>query len=132
MGIHQPFPNVRRPERGEKEGEFLLYLKRVAGGSEFRNNEEMQRRWFDGAGKVREAEVRSVPHLAALIVPSRERAMRLNKAYRCIVKDQDFIFGKDATWVPQQNVYSVIDADKAPTLPEDKCYPYSILLDWKS
>jgi hypothetical protein len=120
------------PSEGEKEGEFLLYLKRVAGGSEFRNNEEMQRRWFDGAGKVREAEVRSVPHLAALIVPSRERAMRLNKAYRCIVKDQDFIFGKDATWVPQQNVYSVIDADKAPTLPEDKCYPYSILLDWKS
>jgi hypothetical protein len=121
---------VDAPSEGESEGEFLTYLQRVAGGSEFRNNEEMQQRWFDASGRVRKEAIQKLPHIAALIIPSVERAMQLNKAYRCIVMDQDYIFGKDATWFVPQNVYSVIDAEKAPTLPSEKCHTYSLLLDW--
>jgi len=118
------------PSRGEDEGEFLLYLKRVGGGSEFRNNDEMQQRWFNREGEVDADKVKSVPSIAELIIPSKERAMMLNKAYRCIVEDQDFIFGKDATWIPPVNVYEKVDPEQAPTLPENRVYPYNLILDW--
>lgn len=118
------------PTYGEDDGEFLTYLRRVGGGSEFRNNDEMSKRWFRGDGTVDEAKVSGVYSLHDLITPSRERALRLNKAYRCIVEDQDYIYGKDATVTPPENVWDRIDNDDSPTLPPDRQFRYNILLDW--
>ncbi|HEY0945394.1 MAG TPA: hypothetical protein VGD81_09000 [Opitutaceae bacterium] len=120
------------PTQGETRGEIATYLERVGGGSEFRNNDEMARRWFKADGTVDRAKVAAARDVYDLIVPSRERALALNKAYRTIVEDQDFVFGRDATVTPPQNVYPEIDNATTPTLPADRVYNWNILLDWSA
>jgi len=126
----QGMPDV--PNVGESRGEIATYLERVGGGSEFRNNEEMFERWFKPDGSLDEEKVSRARDVQDLITPSRERALMLNKAYYTIVQDQDYIFGKDATVVPPENVHRHIDNAKAKTLPEDRVFGWNILLDWES
>lgn len=118
------------PNRGESEGEYLTYLKRVGGGGEFRSNEEMEQRWFAEDGSLDRAKLLSARDVYELITPSKKRALELNKAYRVIVEDQDFIFGRDATVSPPKNVYDRVDNDTAPTLPKEVIYDWDIRLDW--
>lgn len=117
------------PNRGEATGEIATYLARVGGGSEFRNNDEMFERWFTD-GRLDRVKLSKARDVHDLIAPSRERALALNKAYRCIVEDQDFIYGKDATIHPPENVYDSIDNEETPTLPDNRVFRYDILLDW--
>jgi hypothetical protein len=117
------------PNVGESEGEILTYLERVGGGNEFRANDEMRDRWFDAEGRVREDLVRAAS-VHALITPSRERALALNKAYRVLVREQSFLYGRDATIEPSTNVYDVVDLETVPTLPKDRQFRWDIRLDW--
>lgn len=118
------------PSQGERRGEIATYLERAGGGSEFRNNEEMSQRWFRADGTLDVEKVEQAPDVYALIAPSRGRALALNKAYRAIVEDQDFIFGRDATVKPPPNVYREIDNEATPTLPPERVFRWNILLDW--
>ncbi|WP_193212542.1 hypothetical protein [Luteolibacter marinus] len=117
------------PSLGEKTGEIATYLARVGGGSEFRNNDEMSGRWFRD-GRLDHVKLSQARDVYDLITPSPQRALQLNKAYRCIVEDQDFIYGKDASITPPVNVYDHIDNDETPTLPDNRVFRYNILLDW--
>lgn len=117
------------PNMGETKGEFATYLERAGGGGEFRSNPEMEARWFkDGA--LDKAKVAAAKDVYELIAPSRERALALNKAYRTIVEDQDFIYGREASVTPPVNVYELVDTQKAPTLPPERTYSWDIRLDW--
>lgn len=118
------------PNRGETRGEYETYLERVGGGGEFRSNPEMQARWFRDDGRLDVEAVRAAGDVYGLITPSRARALALNKAYRVIVADQDYIFGRDATVKPPANVYEKVDNETAPTLPEERTYRWDIRLDW--
>lgn len=118
------------PNAGETKGEILTYLERVGGGGEFRNNAEMAARWLKRDGTVDSEKIAGAGDVYELIAPSRQRALELNKAYRVIVEDQDFIFGRDATIKPPANVYANIDNETSPTLPADKVFRWDIRLDW--
>lgn len=118
------------PNTGETKGEILTYLERVGGGGEFRNNAEMAARWLKRDGTVDSEKIAGAGDVYELIAPSRQRALELNKAYRVIVEDQDFIFGRDATIKPPANVYANIDNETSPTLPADKVFRWDIRLDW--
>lgn len=122
------------PNLGETEGEIATYLKRVGGGSEFRNNDEMTRKWFqdENAELVDHQKLATAKTVYDLIAPSRERALKLNKAYKVIVEDQDYIYGKDAVLAPPANVFDRIDNETATTLPPEKQYRWNILLDWSA
>lgn len=120
------------PNMGEQEGEIATYLQRVGGGGEFRSNPEMFARWFKEDGSVDLAAVRSAPDVYTLITPSVERARQLNKAYKVIVENQDYIYGRDATVVPPANVYEHIDNETAPTLDESLFFDWDIRLDWSA
>ncbi len=120
------------PTLGETKGEIATYLERAGGGGEFRSNPEMEARWFSAPGVVDAAKVARATDVYELITPSRERALELNKAYRVIVEDQDYIFGRDATVTPPANVYDVVDNQTAPTLPQDRTFEWDIRLDWAS
>lgn len=102
------------PSRGETQGEYLTYLERVGGGDEFRQNEEMKQRWFHTDGSVKKDKVQSLSNIYELIVPSKKRALALNKAYKLIVEEQSFIFGRDTVLKPATNVLKVVDENKAP------------------
>ena len=117
------------PNINEQEGEFLTYMKRVGGGDEFRQNAEMLARWFNAEGKLNEAKVKQANSVYELITPSPERALALNKAYQTIVKEQSYLFGRDATITEATNVLSEIDVEQPPLLPEHR-YHWDMRLDW--
>lgn len=117
------------PSRGENEGEFLRYFRMTGGGDEFRSNPEMMQRWFRKDGSVDEPKVSAATDVYTLVAPSKSRAMALNKAYRTIVLDQDFIYGRDANLSVPVNVYHQVD-ESAPVLPADRFVSADITLDW--
>jgi len=117
------------PNLGETRGEILTYLERAGGGGEFRSNPEMEARYFkDGA--VDERKVSAARDVYELITPSPERARALNKAYLSIVRQQTFLYGRDASVSPPANVYDQVDSEKAPTLPQDRTFAWDMRLDW--
>jgi hypothetical protein len=118
------------PNRGEQRGEIATYLERVGGGGEFRSNLEMEQRWFEPDGTLDTAALARAKDVYELITPSRERALALNKTYRVIVAEQDFIYGRDATVGAPANVYERIDNETAPTLPAALFFSWDIRLDW--
>ncbi|MCG8043031.1 MAG: hypothetical protein JAY72_16655, partial [Candidatus Thiodiazotropha endolucinida] len=117
------------PNVGGTEGEILNYLKIAGGGNEFRENPEIIEKWFNEDGSVNEEKV-SAADVYELITPSAERALTLNKAYMVIVKDQDFIHGRDANVTPAVNVYRQVDPETAPVLPEERQYSWDMRLAW--
>ena len=118
------------PNVGETAGEIATYLGRVGGGSEFRHNPEMTARWFRPDGTLDRARVARARDVYELIAPSVERALALNKAYRVIVGEQDYLYGRDPTTHAPANVYREIDNAEAPTLPASLAYPWDIRLAW--
>ena len=117
------------PTLGDSKGEIATYFERAGGGDEFRSNPEMMQRWFDENGKVDQQALLN-KDVYDLITPSRGRALELNKAYKVITEQQSFLYGRDATVTPPQNVYHQVDNETAPTLAEDKIYPWDIRLSW--
>jgi len=118
------------PNMGEIRGEIMTYLERVGGGGEFRSNPEMFKRWFTDDGSVDKEKVAAAPDVYTLITPSPSRALELNKAYKVIVDKQDYIYGRDATVTPPENVHDFIDNETAPTLPQSKFHVWDLRLDW--
>jgi hypothetical protein len=105
------------PQLGHDEPEFLTYLRRVGAGDEFRQNEELIRR-FVSNGKVNASEVmRAAPggdkDLAYLVAPSRERALLLDKTYWVLMREQRFEAGRDVVLAPTANVHERVE--NAPT-----------------
>jgi len=96
-----------RPQAGHGEPEVLTYFRRVKGGDEFRANDEIIRRWFRD-GEPDAAAVLAAKDMAEVLFPSRARALALNKAYRLIVREQSYIFGRDAMLSPALNVHPKI------------------------
>ncbi len=120
------------PSVSGDEGEILHYLRLVGGGDEFRENEEMRARWVDDDGNVLVDKVRAAD-VHELITPSRERALKLNKAYWLITRAQSFVHGRDATVAPAENVYREIPPDVPPLEPEHRYFgdrAWDMRLDW--
>ena len=117
------------PSKGEARGEIATYLQRAGGGGEFRSNPEMEARFFRH-GVVADEKVTHARDVYELITPSRSRALRLNKAYRTIVQDPDFVFGRIATVTPPANVHREIDNGEMRPLPKSLTYVWDIRLEW--
>lgn len=101
-----------RPQAGQREPEALTYLRRVQGGDEFRANDEMLARYFPD-GRLDEAAVRRAAlggdrDLAWLLLPSRARALALDKAAMTLVAAQDYAHGRDALPAPPANLHHEI------------------------
>lgn len=130
LSVQQDVPSFSDNQTLSKtQGEFLTYMQRVGGGDEFRQNTEMLSRWFDAEGNVDVAKVESVSSIAELILPSPQRARALNKAYREIVKEQSYLFGRYAVLAPAANVFQQINVDVPPLEPQHR-YRFDIRLEW--
>lgn len=117
------------PSLNTEKGEFLTYFERVGGGDEFRQNEEMLSRWFHPDGQVNHQAINELDSIYPLITPSRERALALNKAYKVIVAEQSYIFGRDAVLRPAKNVLQLVDTQVKPLKREHR-YQWDIRLNW--
>ena len=118
------------PSVSEPGGEIMQYLKRAGGGDEFRNNNEIVEKWFNADGSINEAAV-AAADVYTLVTPSKRRALDLNKAYTHTVRHQSYIFGRDSTWMPLQNIFREIDQDVPPLDGQHQHYQWDIRLDWK-
>ncbi len=116
------------PNVGESEGEILTYFKRVGGGSEFRANNDIHDKFYSN-GTLDEAKVKSATSIYDLITPTKESAIKMNKAYKVVVEGQDYIHGREGHIKPVENVYEEITA-QTPVLPNEKQYKWDMRLDW--
>lgn len=118
------------PALHQDQGEIAQYLSLVGGGNEFRENDEMRARWFHDDGRLDRERLQGAD-VYDLITPSRDRALALNKAYKLIVEEQSFLYGRDATLAPAENVYRHINPEEiTPLRPEKRIDAYDIRLDW--
>ena len=105
---------VKEPKTADGRDEYTLYLKENHAGDEFRNNDEVKAKFFYEDGTLKESEVKKLhKDITHLIFPSQKRALKLNKAYKVIVDEQSFIYGRDATIRPAQNVHKEVEADES-------------------
>jgi hypothetical protein len=96
------------PKRSDGRYEYTFYLEQAGAGDELRENREVVRRFFDARSELRPAEVRRLhADVARLLLPSPERALDLDRAYRAIVEEQSFAFGRDAVLATSEHVYEV-------------------------
>ena len=92
-----------------KQYEYSFYLQNNHSGNEFRNNDEVQSKFFDDNGSVKQAMIDALHEdVTLLLFPSKTRAMELNKGYKVMVEEQSYIYGRDANVKAMQNVYKEI------------------------
>lgn len=104
---------IADPVRADGWGEYARYLKENGAGDEFRSNADVIRAFFDSDGAPdTDALKRLREDVAALLYPTRQRALELDKAYRTIVLDQDFLDGRDAQRTPVETVEHEVEQDQ--------------------
>ncbi|MBN1838674.1 MAG: hypothetical protein JW802_01370 [Campylobacterales bacterium] len=129
------FKNIKDMLLPNGESEYVRYLKNNNAGDEFRDNEEVMEKFFvkgwekdakniekelliklenpdsvlDSYWKVKkEAILKLKNDISYLLLPSKQRALTLNKAYKVIVEEQSFIYGRDAHVKPVTNVHKEV------------------------
>lgn len=106
-GLPEPLRRDGRPE-------YAFYLETNGAGDELRENEEVRARFFTADGHLIPERLDALRQdIAELLYASPERALALNKAYRVIVKEQGFVFGRDPTIAPVGNVHEVVEGGTA-------------------
>ncbi len=101
---------IPEPRRRDGRYEYTLYLEANRAGDELRENAEVLARFFDDRGRLRPAEIaRLHADIGALLLPSPERAINLDRAYLAIVREQGFVRGRDVVLAAASHVY-----DQAP------------------
>ncbi len=96
---------ILEPKTSDNRYEYTLYLEQNQAGDEFRSNSEIMEKFFDNEGNLLDSQVQIMrENIAYLLYPSTKRALELNKAYKIIVDEQSFIYGRDAHVKPVDNV----------------------------
>ena len=104
---------LEEPRRVDGKYEYTYYLEQNHAGDEFRENQEIMNKFFNKNKTLNKEEIKKVhTDVTHLIFPSFQRAMLLNKAYKCIVEEQSFIYGRDATVKPSQNIHKILEENQ--------------------
>lgn len=91
------------------DDEYKTYLIQNPTGNEYGTNDEVFMKFFHQDTSMNEAAFLKLSQdISTLLIPSYKRAMQLNKAYYLLVKEQSFIYGKDAPLNPINNIHEVI------------------------
>ena len=97
---------IAEPVRPDGQPEYAYYLQQNGAADEFRANAEVMERFFDEKGDLRpDMLARLREDISLLLLPSRQRALDLNRAYQVIVSEQSFVQGRDAIVKPAINVH---------------------------
>ncbi len=105
---------IAEPKTKDGRDEYTLYLEQNHAGDEFRANMEVMEKFFDDKGVLKTEETTKLhSDISHLLYPSTTRALELNKAYKIIVDEQSFIYGRDAHVKPVENVYREVEIGKS-------------------
>ena len=107
------FKGIKEPVLADGRFEYSLYLEQNRAGDEFRSNDEVTAKFFDAGGALNASEIEALHgDVSRLILPSAARALTLDKAYRVIVGEQSYIYGRDAHVLPAVNVHREVAVDE--------------------
>ncbi|MBN2816588.1 MAG: hypothetical protein JXQ67_07885 [Campylobacterales bacterium] len=103
------FKGMKEPLDKSGEYEYSRYLRVNRAGDEFRANEEVKEKFFTN-GVLENSKLDALhDDISLLMIPSKERALLLNKAYKVIVEEQSYIYGREAHTKPlDQSVHREI------------------------
>jgi hypothetical protein len=100
-----------QPVHGGTGTEYVSYLEENGAADEFRQNGEAQLEFFDDKGRLKpDARERLRRNIAEVLLPSAERALALDKAYRALVRTQSFIAGRDVVLGGAQQAHRNVPA----------------------
>ena len=109
--------DIKEPLLKDGRREYLEYLKTNPYGDEFRTNTEIYEKFHDENGSLGITETDKFENdITYLLYPSTSRALELNKAYKVIVEEQSFIYGKAGHIKPLENIYEELDEVKTTNL----------------
>ena len=119
------------PQIDHADPEYAEYLARVGGGDELRANSEIRARFF-ASGSLDPARAASFRgDIGELVLPSRARAIALDRAYLANVIEQSYIWGRDAVASPVPTVHAVVSERSTGLGENDRVYRDGRLhLDW--
>ncbi|KJR42307.1 hypothetical protein MCHI_001788 [Candidatus Magnetoovum chiemensis] len=91
------------------QNEYSFYLENNGAGDEFRENDEVMDKGWNSDGSIKTDMIEQLKEgVSILLLPTKERALKLNKAYKATVQQQTFIKGRDAIIKPAVNVHEEI------------------------
>ncbi len=93
----------KKLENGDTE--YSQYLKLNQSGDEFRSNQEVLNKFFENNNLKNSEIIKLKKDISHLLLPSIKRAIKLNKAYKVIVDEQSYIYGREGHVKPLNNVY---------------------------
>ena len=92
--------------RGDGSTEYVTYLEQNGAGDEFRQNGEVLARFFDRDGRLKpDMKAKLQRDITTVLLPSKERALALDKAYLLLVRSQKFQQGRDLVLEGARNVH---------------------------
>jgi len=95
--IQKGIKGIAEPKYRDGTWQYTEYLQHNQSANEFRNNQEVISKFFNTDGSIKESELETLHQdISHLLSPSTERALMLNKTYKVIVKEQSYIYGRDA------------------------------------
>ena len=104
---------IKEPILADGRYEYSLYLEKNGAGDEFRGNHEVMEKFFDANGVLKPDELETLHNdISHLLIPTAKRALELNKAYKVIVDEQSYIYGRDAHVGIATNVYEEVEIDQ--------------------
>lgn len=93
--------------------EYSYYLMYNSSGSDLRDNPEIKAKFTNVDGSINYKKLLKIQNdISLLLIPSHKRALQLNKAYRTIVRDQDYIHGRDANIGPLTSAHHKTEPDQ--------------------
>jgi Tol biopolymer transport system component len=112
-GLNEPKVEFKR---AGIQYEYTFYLMYGGAGDDFRANSDNLDTFFGVNGVLRQDMAEALhDDISLLLYPSPERLLALNKAYKTIVDEQSFIFGRDIIVGQSDQVHDVIDPEEETT-----------------
>ena len=105
---------INEPKLANGIYEYANYLSKNQAGDEFRENREVKDRFFDKNNQLKSGRLSQLHEdISLLLLPTKKRALLLNKAYQLIVEEQSFIHGRDPVIQASKNVYQSVEPNTA-------------------
>lgn len=104
---------IAEPQYQDGTWQYTEYLLQNHSANEFRNNDEVISKFFDKNGTLKQEQIEILhKDISHLLLPSAERALELNKAYKLIVEEQSYIYGRDPHIKPITTSWDKVPVDE--------------------
>ncbi|MDG6777110.1 hypothetical protein QCB44_00165 [Thiomicrorhabdus sp. zzn3] len=110
---------LKEPKFKDGTYQYTEYLLNNHSANEFRDNDEVVAKFYNADGSIKEAEIKTLHNdIGHLLLPSAERALMLNKAYKVIVEEQSYIYGRDPHIKPVGSSWDIVPLDETTGIEE--------------